>query len=63
MQSNAERLNNLRLMVARVRDGRLERLMQRVKKQRERSQSRNREKLFEQAREIAKTRQATLSAN
>lgn len=57
MQSNAERLNNLRLMVARVRDGRLERLMQRVKKQRERSQSRNREKLFEQAREIAKTRQ------
>ena len=50
-------------MVARVRDGRLERLMQRVKKQRERSQSRNREKLFEQAREIAKTRQATLSAN
>ena len=50
MQTDAQRLNSLRLLVARVGDRRLERLMVRVKRQRERSQSRNRDRLFAQAR-------------
>ncbi len=54
MQTDAQRLNSLRLLVARVRDRRLERLMERVKRQRERSQSRNRDRLFAQARFLAR---------
>jgi len=57
MQNEAERLHNLRLVVARVRDARLERILLRVQKQRERSQIRNRHRLFEQAREIVNMRQ------
>jgi len=63
MQTDAERLNSLRLVVARVRDGRLERAMQRVKKQRERSQMRSRDRLFEQAREVIKSRKASEAIN
>ena len=59
MRTEAERLNSLRLMVARVRDRRLERLMLRMRKQRERSQLRNHDRLFEQAREIVRTRRAS----
>ena len=63
MQTDAERLNSLRLVVARVRDERLERAMQRVKKQRERSQMRSRDRLFEQAREVIKSRKASEAIN
>lgn len=58
MQTEAQRLSNLRLLVARVRDRRLERLMQRMRRQRERSQIRSRDRLFEQAQSIAKNRRA-----
>ena len=63
MQTDAERLNSLRLVVARVRDGRLERAMQTVQKQRERSQIRNRDRLFEQARQVVKSRKASEAIN
>ena len=62
MQTEAQRLNSLRLLVARVRDRRLERLMQRVRRQRERSQTRNRDRVFAQARLIARSRRATATA-
>ena len=58
MQTEAQRLSNLRLLVARVRDRRLERLMERMRRQRERSQTRSRDRLFEEARGIAKSRRA-----
>lgn len=54
MQTEAQRLNSLRLLVARVRDRRLARVMERVRRQRERSQSRNRDRLFAQARMLAR---------
>ncbi len=53
MPSDAGRLTSLRILVARVRDRRLERLMQRIYRQRERSQNRNRNRMFAQARLIA----------
>ncbi len=56
MQTDAERLNSLRLLVARVRDRRIERLMARVRRQRERSQVRSRDRLFEQARHLVKSK-------
>ena len=62
MQTEAQRLNSLRLLVARVRERRLERLMQRLRRQRERSQLRNRDRLFEQARQLVKTQNITPAA-
>lgn len=61
MQTEAQRLNSLRLLVARVRDRRLARVMERVRRQRERSQNRSRDRLFAQARMLARL-QATHSA-
>ncbi len=54
MQAEAQRLNSLRLLVARVRDRRLERLMERMRRQRERSQCRTRDRMFAQARFVSK---------
>ena len=54
MQTEAQRLNSLRLLVARVRDRRLARVMERVRRQRERSQNRSRDRLFAQARMLAR---------
>ena len=54
MQTEAQRLNSLRLLVARVRDRRLARVMERVRRQRERSQNRSRDRLFSQARMLAR---------
>lgn len=62
METEAQRLNSLRLQVARVRDKRLERLMLRIRRQRERSQSRNRARLFAQARLIAKLHRLNAAA-
>jgi hypothetical protein len=62
MQTEAQRLNRLRLLVARVRDRRLERLMTRVRRQRERSQSRCRDRLFEEARQLIRQRAASTAA-
>ena len=62
MQTDAQRLNSLRLLVARVRDRRMERLMQRMRRQRERSQLRNRDRLFEQARQLIRSRAASPAA-
>ena len=62
MQTEAQRLSNLRLLVARVRDRRLERLMERMRRQRERSQNRNRNRLFAQARLLSKARRSHSAA-
>ena len=62
MQSEPQRLNSLRLLVARVRDKRLERLMERVRRQRDRCQTRSRERMFAAARRLARAQQHTQSA-
>ena len=58
MQTDAQRRNSLRLLVARVRDRRLERLMTRLRRQRERAQNRSRKRLFAEAQVIAKSRRS-----
>ena len=58
MQSDAQRRNSLRLLVARVRDRRLERLMVRLRRQRERAQNRSRKRLFAEAQVIARARRS-----
>ena len=62
MQTEAQRLSSLRLLVARVRERRMERLMQRLRRQRERSQLRSRDRLFEQARRLIKSTNITTAA-
>ena len=58
MQSDAQRRNSLRLLVARVRDRRLERIMVRLRRQRERSQNRSRKRMFAEAQMIARSRRS-----
>ena len=58
MQTEAQRRNSLRLLVARVRDRRLERLMLRLRRQRERAQNRSRKRLFAEAQIIARDRRS-----
>ena len=61
MQTDAQRLNSLRLLVARVRDRRLERVMERVRRQRERAQRRSRERMFSQARVLIGSERAAVA--